>query len=230
MQLFKISNPRGMPPATTDVNAVCPGCQQNTRFVPIGGEDIEEDVSFGGPRLRLGYRKCPDPDCSTVIFFMARQGRVLQIYPTRINFDTQRIPDEIVSTMDEALTCFNNECYRAAGMMLRRTLEELCHQQQVEGENLLKKIEALREKIILSTELFKGLHDIRLLGNDAAHIEAQNYEDVGKEELEVAIEFTRELLHVVYQSSIITDKLAALKKASTDSLSASNAAPDLGDS
>jgi hypothetical protein len=34
---------------------------------------------------------------------------------------------------------------------------------------------------------------IKLLGNDAAHVEAKTYDEIGKEEIEAIIELTREL-------------------------------------
>ena len=48
-------------------------------------------------------------------------------------------------------------------------------------------------------ELLDGLDDIRLLGNDAAHIESRDYDNIGKEkeEVELAIDFTKEVLKAV---------------------------------
>jgi hypothetical protein len=45
------------------------------------------------------------------------------------------------------------------------------------------------QKSFFHGELLDGLNDLRLLGNDAAHIESQEYSKVGKEEVEVGIEF-----------------------------------------
>jgi hypothetical protein len=41
---------------------------------------------------------------------------------------------------------------------------------------------------VIPAELLAGLDDLRLLGNDAAHIESKEYEKVGQEEVEVGIE------------------------------------------
>ncbi len=51
-----------------------------------------------------------------------------------------------------------------------------------------------------------------MLGNDAAHIESQEYAKIGKEEVEVGIEFTKEVLKAVYQYSALLNKLRAFKK------------------
>jgi hypothetical protein len=61
------------------------------------------------------------------------------------------------------------------------------------------------------SELLDGLDDLRLLGNDAAHIESTVYSQIGKEEVEVGIEFTTEVLKAVYQYSALLGRLRALK-------------------
>ena len=57
-----------------------------------------------------------------------------------------------------------------------------------------------------------GLDDLRLLGNDATHIEAQIFDQVGKEEVEVGIEVAKEVLKAVYQYSALINKLRGLKR------------------
>jgi len=50
-----------------------------------------------------------------------------------------------------------------------------------------------------------------LLGNDAAHIESQEYTKVGKEEVEIGIELAKEVLKAVYQYAALLGRLRALK-------------------
>ena len=56
------------------------------------------------------------------------------------------------------------------------------------------------------------MHELRLLGNDAAHIEANTFEQIGKEELEISIDFTKEILKAVYQYESLLERLRSLKK------------------
>lgn len=79
------------------------------------------------------------------------------------------------------------------------------------GANLKARIKALGTKVVLPKELLDGLDDLRLLGNDATHIESQEYDNVGREEVEVGIEFTKEVLKGVYQMSALLGRLRALK-------------------
>lgn len=80
------------------------------------------------------------------------------------------------------------------------------------GENLYLKIKDLGSKIIIPQELFEGMNELKLLGNDAAHIEFNTFNEIGKIEIEISIEFTKEILKAVYQYESLLDKLKSLKR------------------
>ena len=96
--------------------------------------------------------------------------------------------------------------------MVRRTLECLCEDREATGATLKDRIKSLKRKIILPDELFEALDNLRLLGNDAAHIESKDYENVGKDEVAVAIELTKEILKATYQYVSLLNKLKSFKK------------------
>jgi uncharacterized protein DUF4145 len=83
------------------------------------------------------------------------------------------------------------------------------------GKDLKDRISDLRGKVILPPELFDAMDELRLLGNDAAHVEAKSYEEIRAEELQTAIEFTKEILKGVYQYRGLLTKLQDLKKRKT---------------
>ena len=137
----------------------------------------------------------------------------LRCYPPEtLAFDASDIPDRIKDAFEEAIVCHAHDAYTASAIMVRKTLEELCFDQKATGENLYKRIEALNKKVLLPVGFLEGLHDLRLFGNDAAHFENRVYEQVGKEEVEVAIEVTQVILKATYQYSEIMGRMSALKK------------------
>jgi Domain of unknown function (DUF4145) len=162
----------------------------------------------------MGEHRCPNPACRTLVFIVWGEGKgILACYPgERIDFDATNLPQRVLATLEEAITCHANRCYTAAGIMVRKTLEELCHDQGATGNTLKLRIDALKTKAILPQELFDGLDDLRLLGNDAAHIDAQVYQQIGQEEVEVAVDVTKEILKAVFQYGALLDKLRGLKK------------------
>jgi hypothetical protein len=198
----------------------CPACRQLGTFdrVPISqaGQQIY-DVQITSPDVACvtGQRLCPNQSCRAVLFFIwdSRLGKLAISYPAeRLDFDTTNIPATIVKALEEAITCHANECFTASAIMVRKTLEELCHDRQAVGANLKERLRNLGTKIVLPQDLLEGLGDLRLLGNDAAHIESQEFNAIGREEVEIGIQFAKEVLKAVFQYADLLAKLRSLKR------------------
>lgn len=201
--------------AVTNYNPIvvtCPHCSKGGTFDTAN--DIR-DCSYGtaeGPII-AGQRICPNSECRGQIFFIkTKDGTLLTYPPTRIDFDTENIPSGIKETFEEAITCHAEECFVASAIMVRRTLEELCEDKGCTGNNLSARIKNLKSSIVLPEGLLGALDELRLLGNDAAHIESKEYDEVGEEEAGIGIEITKEILKGVYQMDSLVDRLKKLKK------------------
>jgi hypothetical protein len=191
----------------------CPGCRQIATF--DGAIPHDAGLLYNGQIVQAGLRVCPNPSCRTVIYFIwdVSVGNLLASYPPeRLDFDSANIPASITKALEEAITCHANECFIAGAIMVRKTLEELCHDRGTKGNNLKERLRNLGTAVILPQELLGGLDDLRLLGNDAAHIESQEYSTVGKEEVGVGIEFTKEVLKAVFQYSNLLGRLRSLRR------------------
>ena len=193
------------------ISVRCPACKQIGTFQQIG-QDLE--FNTGTLVARVGHRMCPNPPCRAHLFVVTDVNtRLLVSYPPeRIDFDSTSVPASIIASLTEAITCHANQCYIAAAIMVRKTLELLCSEQKATGANLRDRIRALGKVVVLPVDLLNGIDDLRLLGNDAAHVESQEYNKVSQEEVEVAIEFTKEVLKAIYQYSALRARLQALKK------------------
>lgn len=198
---------------TAAVALRCPGCGREAVFEPIGSAN-DVGIAHPPPARYFGQRRCPSVQCHTHVFVVFDpQYKVLASYPAqRIDFDKGNVPPQVLRSFEEALTCHAHECYIGAAMLVRRTLEELCADQKAEGDSLAVRLKALKEKVVLPEPLFKALDHLRLLGNDAAHVEAKTYDNVGEAEVKVAITLTKEILKAVYQLDALVSQLAALKK------------------
>jgi len=174
---------------------------------------LQHDLQFGNTNDLAGLRRCPNPTCHAVVFFVMNQGKIVDLFPAEtIDFDATNVPATVQSALEEAIKCHAQSCFVASAIMVRKTLEELCTERGAAGPNLKERIKALGTRVVLPQDLLVGLDDLRLLGNDAAHIESQEYAKVGKEEVEVGVEFTKEVLKAVYQYSALLNRLRALKK------------------
>lgn len=191
--------------------ACCPSCGRDGTFERVGVSDLHVQ-----PHYWLGQRRCPNSNCYSHLFFIWEKDKVIATFPAqRIDFERQNIPQKVSSMFEEAISCHANECFTAAAMMIRRTLEEICLDRGAKGDSLKKRIGSLKDKIVIPKELLEGMDELRLLGNDAAHIESKTFEQIGREEVEVGIEFTKEILKAVYQYSHLLSKLKSLKKKDT---------------
>lgn len=195
------------------VRVRCPACKRQGTFELLTNirDLVIQNMS---PPVITGQRRCPNPDCQAHLFFADQGGRIVVSYPPElIDFDPINLPQAVLTTFGEAISCHANRCFISAAIMVRKTLEELCLDRQATGDNLKERIRSLRTKVVLPQELLDGLDDLRLLGNDAAHIESQEFNRVGQEEVEIGIEFAKEVLKAVYQYSALLNRLRALKKA-----------------
>lgn len=192
------------------VSLLCPKCKRGGNFSIILNL---QDILLNGQNVKLGIRICPHSACKAFVFVvMDTNSQLLESFPPElIDFDATDIPEKVIAAFSEALLCHAAQCYIASALMIRKTLEELCEDKGAMGDNLKKRIKALKDKVIIPLDLLTALDEIRLLGNDAAHVKSHDYDDIGKEEVEVFLDFTKEVLKAVYQYSSLVQRIKELK-------------------
>ena len=215
---MKIVMPRAVATVVASVKPAmrCPACRRNATF-DILADPRDHEIQLEAPlgSVICGVRQCPNTACRAIVFVVLNKQthKVERSYPPEtIDFDSSDIAENVASCLEEAILCHANECYRAAAIMVRKTMEELCHDQNAAGDDLKQRIIALGSTIIIPQALLNGIDNLRLLGNDAAHISANTFNDVGKEEVEVALDFAKEVLKAVYQHGALVNRINALKK------------------
>jgi hypothetical protein len=197
----------------------CPGCRQNGTFAKaIPGETDGFDRN---ERVVALTRLCPNPDCRALVQIVASyadNGEIEEfvVFPAEaLDFDAADLPKRIVESFEEALRCHQVGAHTAAAIMIRRTLEELCQDRGAEGGTLKDRIEALKDKLTIPRDLLDAMDELRLLGNDAAHLEKRVFAEIGAQELQVAIDFTKELLRATYQYASVVSRLRGLRSGTT---------------
>ncbi|HXA37878.1 MAG TPA: DUF4145 domain-containing protein [Phenylobacterium sp.] len=140
-------------------------------------------------------------------------GALRAVFPAEtIDFDASNLPAPILSSLEEAVACQAAGAYKATALMVRRVLEELCEDRKATGSNLKERLTNLGQNIVVPSELLDAADELRLLGNDAAHIEAKLYDEIGESESRLAVELAKELLKAVYQYADLVARLRALRK------------------
>jgi len=190
----------------------CPECGQKAILALAAVPDGESTDRVGGRDVSWATRACPDPECGALIFIVADGDSIRQSFPPEsIDFDSTDIPPSVLEAFKEAVECHAHACYKASAIMVRKTLEEVCADRGADGRNLKAKLDNLRGKLSLPNEMFDALHDLRLLGNDAAHVELSDFDGIDKEKVEVALDIGKEILKAAYQYKAIMGRLDALK-------------------
>lgn len=207
-------NPGGIEPVRIKMR--CPVCLREGTLDQRGADLqlAQRSMAWSLNDPATGERICPNPDCAALIYlvYIPSRAEVIASYPPeRIDFDASALPPVVQEPLEEAINCHANECFPAAAVMVRRTLEAVCEDQGATGDDLYKRIERLGKEIVLPKGMIKALHNLRLLGNDAVHVEARVYAEVGKREVEVAVDVAKTILQATYQMDAILNELEGLK-------------------
>jgi hypothetical protein len=219
---LKAPNGQSTPNADAVPNLRCPHCMHMgsfTRVIPhdlciqhLGKAQNGQPIEVG--RSIVGIRACPNREClGLVLMVMDGNGGVVALPSEILDFDATDIPPTIAASLEEAVKCHSSQCYKAAALMVRRVLEEVCEERGATGSNLKDRITDLSKKIVLPQDLLQAADHLRLLGNDAAHIEAKTYQAIGEPEVRLSIDLTKELLKGAYQYKGLLARLTALQKA-----------------
>ena len=205
--------------ATVISSIRCPHCRKVGTFNPatqhrIIYQKLNKTRSAIAAHLSAQLVICPDKECSGIVFVISDHSTQKIIFtspPELIDFESHALPEPILRSLKEALSCHSAGAYRASAMMIRRLLEEVCELSGSDGTNLHQKLEGLKTKITLPNELFEAMFELKALGNDAAHIEAKDYDNIGREEAEDGITLAKEILKSLYQLRGLVDRLKSRK-------------------
>lgn len=202
-----ILNTQGSLGATT-----CPHCHKHGVFVALGG------VHQAGPNAneQLFFCHCPDTNCrglAVAVRNNSKGGIIHTMIPALIpKFDFDGVSPDVVACLQEASLCYSQRCWRATAIMIRRTLEVLCREFNCSGNSLHQRLLQFRSQVLLSDDLMNGMDVLKLLGNDAAHVESREFDSIDQKELDLAMEVTRELIRALYQHRTLVNRLNSLRK------------------
>ncbi|MGL1930609.1 MAG: DUF4145 domain-containing protein [Desulfotalea sp.] len=151
------------------------------------------------------YTICLCPRCKHPFFFKESLQGVpaeyetvvdsVMLYPTESKISTEFFPDAIENAYIQALRSYKTSLFDPCVLMCRKCLEGLCKILNVSGSNLYKRLENLKEAKQIDDRLLKWGHQIRVIGNEAAHdIDTP----VSKKDAQDILEFTEAILIYVF--------------------------------
>lgn len=214
--IFQADELRGdvtLPP----VSIRCPHCRELGTFAIVrAGAYLKtgrQGSNAANAQYYAGIGVCPNTKCRGHVFVIQGPGGILEIDPPQLlDFNTENLPPRCEQTLKEAIACHSAGAYRAAAMMVRRLLEEICDENSAKGKDLHQRLTALKGLVVLPPQLFDAMNELKALGNDAAHVEAKAYDNIGRDEAEDSIELAKEILKALYQLKGLLGRLQARRK------------------
>ena len=167
-----IAEVRSMIPSVMTFLPECPHCGQPNMTFYAFGQELSES------RDVLTFWICSSCEkgvCGESRFALPERGRFdysefTEIYPAPSpNIAPEFTPEQVASDFIEAVSGLKNGNYKSASLMARTSLETAVNLFSAQGANLKQKIDNLAGRNIITAALSEWAHEIRDIGNEAAH-------------------------------------------------------------
>jgi hypothetical protein len=91
------------------------------------------------------------------------------LYPAEKKIPLNGVPNTIKSAYDQAARSFSASLFEPCVLMCRKCLEATCNNLGADGKDLYSKLQGLLNAGHIDSRLLQWAHEIRLIGNEAAH-------------------------------------------------------------
>ena len=120
------------------------------------------------------------------------------LFPTERKLTLEKVPTVIRSAYDQAARSFTASLFEPCVLMCRKCLEATCNSLGATGGNLNSKLQHLFDAGHIDARLLNWAHEIRLVGNEAAH---DPETIVSKQDARDIFDFTEAILIYVFSLS-----------------------------
>ena len=180
----------------SDINSfLCPNCKSASALTDRA--KYVKEVKGGQLNIVYAVAECNSCDFHFLVARESRSGKIIKVWPKSLPAKVNElIPDPIRSDFEEALVCEAAGSLRGAAALARRTLQVICLDKgSSKDKKLNKQIDELFEKNIITHEIKSWAHEVRFVGNDAAH---PNSTDVDAEDARDILELLQSMCDVLY--------------------------------
>lgn len=118
---------------------------------------------------------------------LTKELKVLKQYPERDVKIPEGLPEKVQQVFHEAERAFEGKIWGAAAMQFRKALEQACKDKGQSSGKLYNKIEGLEQNGLITADLKDWAHEIRIIGNEAAHDDPLPEEEAKKEAEDIRV-------------------------------------------
>ncbi|MGB6499682.1 MAG: DUF4145 domain-containing protein [Candidatus Acidiferrum sp.] len=192
------------------ITAVCEGCSRETVHAVLTDIRSEDQSPDGDIQVWEDYLTIRCRGCGTVSFChestcsedIGPDGELITtrtLFPSRIARrpplrDLYHLPSELQNVYKETRAALMHGLPILAGIGIRAIVETVCNEKRCSQRNLEGKIQQLVDTGVITRVDGDILHDLRFMGNEAAH-KTKAHE---QEELNLAFDVAEHLLDSVY--------------------------------
>lgn len=175
----------------------CPWCNTQDVSMPVKLQDVSNRVASGGNR-QWTWLACPRCGGAVSVETHIQAQRILKVVPETASSELRvnHLPGDVQEYYNNAQTVLNAGVPSSAAVELRRTLEAAAQHFEVSERTLVKSIEKLAEKGLITESFTDVLGHIRKVGNVGAHASDQN---LTHEEVNRALTFTTQVLRNLFE-------------------------------
>ena len=181
----------------------CPQCNAHSNLT----KRVDYRKSYPGFTIRYSIEECNNCEQHFLVVVDEETGRRLAIYPKTLPQTVDAlITSPIKKDFEEALLCYSVDAYRGAAALARRTVQVICVDKGAdEKKKLHEQIDQLFNDGVVTKDIKDWAHEVRFLGNDAAH---PTKNEVSSGDAKDILELLESLCEVLY----VTPAKAAERK------------------
>ncbi|MCW5560066.1 MAG: DUF4145 domain-containing protein [Verrucomicrobiae bacterium] len=195
------------------VSIYCPHCHRHVSLVIM--REQSGDPFMMPSRSRLWWMGlCPA--CGDPVMVGGRNDNQALPQVVEVIFPTPQppptnpmIPDRVRKDLVEAKICIASNCFTAAAILARRSLERACLLKGASDGSLVQMIRQLASDGVITRDLAEWATEVRVIGNTAAH---PRDEEFSSGDAEDCVELTEQFLKVLF----VIPVLASLRKANRE--------------
>lgn len=189
---------------------VCPACEKPTTATERGAiQDSNSRVGVQSLYSLLECNSCGGPLLVAQEDYGDGWDEPFRLWPLPARILSQTIPESLRRELSEARACFDSKAYTAAVVMVRRTLEGVCAENQVTKKPLYKALQEMASQGLLDGRLLTWADGLRVLGNEGAHYTGLL---VSREDAKDALAFAEAVLDYLYVLTAQFDEFQQRRK------------------
>lgn len=191
-------------PYSNDRDIPCPYCENKTLLViSTNSENAEISPSHCFVVRKCSY--CERISFLDVLYCKSKHGDsyplIAHKYPSRkqTELDNKAIPEKVKVDFLEGLKNLDNNCFKSACVMFRRSMQNAVIELGAgKKKNLEKQIDELEKKRIITPELKELAHTMRVVGNKGAHPLKEEFDELTGEDAVEMASFLRDFINYAF--------------------------------